>query len=271
MSCHCGERNPAVVTSRVARRLVRALPRRPTRRLGSSQDENWSARTRTAARDHDPGALHESCLLVCPVIERGGADHEIEGFRRPGQPLGGTLREVQSVVGGHSRGDFDHRCRGVDPGQFGRLRAADGQLPEQVAGPAPHVQDPLRHRRAGERKARGTVCYLVMQPTAPAVLVAPRPLLECGNITIPSHGLIMAVTPSLDARAVRVSLAQVPVPACRSSVARTARAFRATPTPKARRHPRHTPLAPHAPPRHQPSPRRRPPSRPTPVSASYPI
>ena len=45
-ACQCGEWSPALVTSRVARALVRALPRRLPASVGHSNAENWSVRTR---------------------------------------------------------------------------------------------------------------------------------------------------------------------------------------------------------------------------------
>ena len=139
-----------------------------------------------AGRQH-PGAPSQPGPLVRPVIERGGADHQVEGCRGPGQPLGGVHHKTQPVISSGVPGDLDHGGRRVDPGQDLGLRGAGGQPAEQVAGPAPDVEYPPRGWHAGTGQVRGAVGDLVMQPATPALVIAVRALAERRDITITGH------------------------------------------------------------------------------------
>jgi hypothetical protein len=120
-------------------------------------------------------------------IERGGADHQVEGSCGPGQLLGGADHKTQPVVGGRVPGGLDHCGRGVDSGQGGGLRGAGGKPAKQVAGPAPDVEDVRRGWHAGKGQVRRAVGDLVMQPAAPALVISLRTLAERHDITMTGH------------------------------------------------------------------------------------
>src|ERR1700677_2128926 len=134
-----------------------------------------------------PGALGEAGPLIRPVVERGGADDEVEHVLRVGKLLGRPGGEAHPAVGGHRAGRFDHRGRRIDTGQVQRLRGPAGQPAEQVAGAAAHVKDAGRPRRARQGEVGGPVRDVVVQTTAPAGLVTGGALVEGGDVTTVNH------------------------------------------------------------------------------------
>jgi hypothetical protein len=62
-----------------------------------------------------------------------------------------------------------------------------GKPAQQVAGPASDVEDLIRGWHAGQAQARRAVSDLVMQPAAPALVIALRTLAERRDVTITSH------------------------------------------------------------------------------------
>jgi len=123
------------------------------------------------------------------VIERGRADHQVEGRRGPGQPLSRAHHKTQPVISSSGDpGHLDHGGRRADPGQDLSLRGADGQSAKQVvAGPAPDVEYPPRRWHAGTNQVRRAVSDLAVQPATPALAITLRALTERRDITITSH------------------------------------------------------------------------------------
>ena len=130
------------------------------------------------------------------MIERGGADHQVERAVWLGQVLGGTGQEAGPGVSGRPLGGLDHLRGGIDAGQLRRVRSPGGEPPEQVPGPAADVQYPVRRGYLGESEVRGTVGDLMVEPAEPALLIAVGTLSERGHITVPGHAPILASRPS---------------------------------------------------------------------------
>src|ERR1700722_129352 len=139
------------------------------------------------SRHQNPRALGETGPLIRPVVERGGADDEIEHVLRVGKFLGCPGGEAQPAVGGHRPGNFDHRGRRVDTGQFHGLRGPAGQLAQQVAGSASHVKHAGRPGKARQGEVGGPVRDVVMQPAEPAGFVTGGALVEGGDVTTVNH------------------------------------------------------------------------------------
>jgi hypothetical protein len=121
------------------------------------------------------------------VIERGGADHQVEGGGGPGQPLGGAHHQAQPVIDGCTPGGVDHRGRSVDPGQDLSLRGVGCQHAQEVAGPAPDVEDPHRGWHAGKGQARHPVSDLMVQRATPALVIALRAAAKRRHVTVSGH------------------------------------------------------------------------------------
>ena len=99
---------PAVVRSWLARRVVRALPRRPTSSVGTSQTRELVDEDETSARLEDSCALAQAGWLIGPVVEGGRTHDQVEGAVGVGQLFGDTDGEAEAIVVGGRGGDFDH-------------------------------------------------------------------------------------------------------------------------------------------------------------------
>jgi hypothetical protein len=139
-----------------------------------------------AGRQH-PGALSQPRPLVAPVIERGRADHQVEGRRGLGQPPGSADHETQPVISSGAPGDLDHGGRRVDPGQDLGLRSAGGQPAEQGSRSRTRRRVSASGWHAGPSQVRRAVGDLVMLPATPALVIALRALTERRDITITGY------------------------------------------------------------------------------------
>lgn len=98
----------------------------------------------------------------------------------------------QPAVGRREPCRLQHGPGWIHSGQLDSVRAAGGELAQQVAGPAPDIEDTTRRGRQRHGQIRGAVGYLLMQPSEPPALVAARACVERGDITIMAHGQILS-------------------------------------------------------------------------------
>jgi len=170
----------------------------PGQQRGPEQGGEDVGEHQMPARCQYPGALAQACPLIGPVIERGRADNQIEGIIGIGQPFGDTNCKPQPPVIGRPFGSPDHRWCGVDASEIGCLRAKPRQHPQQVPSATAYVEDALRrgmHRQSELGRPPGDV---VMEATAPALLVTWGSLIEGGDITVRRHTGSLADLPPSD-------------------------------------------------------------------------
>jgi hypothetical protein len=182
-SCQAIDVKPAFVISWLARRRVRAFPRRPAISVGMSQGENWSTSTR---RPPGTSTLAHSRRPAC-WSDQWSNDVVLEGAVGIGQPFGGTGAEPQAMVAGRRFRGRDHGRRGIDARHFGGLGPLPGQPPQQVTGAAADIEHSAwscAYRLCEYRRPVGNV---VVQAAAPAFLVTGGPGLEGCDIAVRWH------------------------------------------------------------------------------------
>ena len=163
------------------------FPRRPRRNVGASHKGELVDQHEATARPQHPGTLGQAGPLIRPVIERGRADHQIEGAIGTGKVLGRRDGVSEALVTGGGTGDFDHGGRRVDPHQFVRGGIAGGQQAKEVAGAASDIEHAHRRSRRCRRQAGRASRDLVVQPAVTALVISRGTLIERSQITMRRH------------------------------------------------------------------------------------
>ena len=140
----------------------------------------------TSRREHK-SAFREPGLLVLPVIEGRGADHQVERTLWIRQVLGKSPRKDDAGVVGPPACHRDHSLGRIDPGQLFRLRKTLGQDFDKEAGAASDIEYPARAAVRRESQVGRTNGDLVVHPTEPPLLVVWCPFVKRLDIPVASH------------------------------------------------------------------------------------
>jgi hypothetical protein len=139
----------------------------------------------------DSKALCEPGLLVLPVVERRGADDEVEGVVGVGQFFGDSGGETDASVVVGCVGDRDHAFCGVDSCQLLDVGTAFGQESEKKAGSASDVEHASGLGFDLEGHFGGASGDVVVHSSAIAGLVVRGSVVEGLDVSVIGHGPII--------------------------------------------------------------------------------
>ena len=140
-----------------------------------------------AVRGEHAGALAKSSSLISPVVERGGAQDQVEGVVFIKELFGETHLRSDPRIGCRRLSHLHHRRRRVDPSKLNRILAATGEQAQLVTRSTAHVEDPAWAGMGRKRDRCGAIDDLAMQLSKPPVLVAGGSFLERLDISPGGH------------------------------------------------------------------------------------
>jgi hypothetical protein len=120
-----------------------------------------------------PGALDQAALLVSPMVEGQGGDHQIELRIRKRQPLDNPCCDAHPRLGlqGRARGGHHTRCR-IDPVKLSRPRQKSAEPAQQDTSATADIKHTVGRRRVGDGHPASDLLREALVPgPKPALLV----------------------------------------------------------------------------------------------------